>query len=116
MLNQYSTFKHDLRKTYSTDTRKLLEHHQGGTDDSSPDKLRFEHVDPRSNLEFEFGHKVLALKRRMALDNNLSVLDGLRPDADPLGLKSRVGGRISSKTHESVEGIFVATCLSKPSR
>lgn len=105
-----------MMKTYSVDTRKLLEHHQDGTNDGPPDELGLKHVDPGSNLKFEFGRKVIALKGRMGLDNNFSVLNGLSSDGDPLGLQTRVGNRESSKTHESVKRIFVAAHLSKPSR
>lgn len=105
-----------MMKTYSVDTRKLLEHHQDGTNDGPPDELGLKHADPGSNLKFEFGRKVIALKGRMGLDNNFSVLNGLSSDGDPLGLQTRVGNRESSKTHESVKRIFVAAHLSKPSR
>lgn len=93
----------------------MLEHHQDGTNDSSPDELGLKHVDPRSNLKFEFGHKVLALKGRVGLDDNLSVLNSLGPDCDPLGLQTRVGNGESSKADESVQRIFVSAYLSKPS-
>lgn len=105
-----------IMKTYSVDTRKLLEHHQNGTNDSSLDELGLKHVDPRSNLKFELGHKVLALKGRVGLDNNFSVLNSLGSDGDPLGLQTGVGNGESSKAHESVQRIFISAYLGKPSR
>lgn len=93
----------------------MLEQHQDGTNDSSPDQLGLKHVDPRSNLKFEFGHKVFALKGRVSLDDNLSVLNSFGPNCDPLGLQTRIGNGESSKAFQSVQRIFVSAYLSKPS-